>query len=535
MTIAQNIMNNSIKATRRRLGAQSAESFARVYLSQHFALPGSSMHRELFGCLHRASTDRAARLVIAAPRGHAKSTVVSLAYILWSVLYGHERFVILASATKEQAAQLLRHIKDEIESNPLIRLDFPGVVPGSGKGASKPWTGTRLRLPTGAEIWAVGGGQQIRGIRNRDQRPSLVVVDDLEMPEPVLSADQRSKTRDWFERTLLKVGGPGTNVVVVGTVLHYDSLLAGLLDTERSPGWISKRYRALISEPDDIELWGKWERIYGCSEEFEGATGSGAAKAFFIANETAMLKGAAALWPEREPVPDLMEIRVREGRAAFDSEKQNEPLDPEHCLFKPESFSYWDDEYPDIANRYMHATRTGRVVAAIDPSIGRDPRKADYTAIILLAECYDTKRLDVLVADIERRSPQETIARMVQYAEMYKLDSIAVEVNGFQQLFHDQLKDQLETVKSGAVLEEVKNTSNKQQRISCLEPLVSQGRVRFSRRQTRLIEQMRQFPLGAHDDGPDALEMAVRATKRVVPRMFFVGPDPRWRTQYFDI
>ncbi|MEM9066605.1 MAG: phage terminase large subunit [Planctomycetota bacterium] len=534
MTLDPDIVNNSVKQVRRRLGSESAEKFASVYLQQHFVLPGSPMHSELFESLHSATQERSARLAVAAPRGHAKSTVVSLAYVLWSVLYGHERFVILASATKEQAAQLLRHIKDEIESNPLIHSDFHEAVPGSGKTRSAPWTGTRLRLPTGAEVWAVGSGQQIRGIRNRDQRPSLVVVDDLEMPELVLSEDQRAKTRDWFDKTLLKVGGPVTNVIVVGTVLHYDSLLAGLLETDRSPGWTAKRFRALISESDNTKLWDRWEQIYSGTEEHEEKTGSQAARLFYAANEAEMLEGAAALWPEREPVLDLMEIRVREGRASFDSEKQNEPLDPEHCLFKPDSFSYWDNEYPDAYARALDAKKNGRIVAAIDPSLGRDPRKADFSAIVILAECKRTKRLDVLVADIERRSPQATIEQMVRFAQLYEIQSIGVEVNGFQQLFYDQLKDQLKHVNSKARLEEIKNTSNKQQRISCLEPLVSQGKIRFSKRHTRLAEQLRQFPLGAHDDGPDALEMAVRIKQRSEPRIIFAYTRPR-NTMYFDI
>ncbi len=48
-------------------------------------------------------------------------------------------------------------------------------------------------------------------------------------------------------------------------------------------------------------------------------------------------------------------------------------------------------------------------------------------------------------------------------------------------------------------------------RIQRLQPLISSGALRFSRRQVTLLEQLRQFPMGAHDDGPDALEMAVSA------------------------
>ena len=47
-----------------------------------------------------------------------------------------------------------------------------------------------------------------------------------------------------------------------------------------------------------------------------------------------------------------------------------------------------------------------------------------------------------------------------------------------------------------------------------MEPLVTQGVLKFSIRHQLLLEQLRQFPMGAHDDGPDALHMAVQAAQR---------------------
>jgi hypothetical protein len=50
-------------------------------------------------------------------------------------------------------------------------------------------------------------------------------------------------------------------------------------------------------------------------------------------------------------------------------------------------------------------------------------------------------------------------------------------------------------------------------RIRRLTPSLSIGRMRFkagSRGAKLLVEQLRDFPCGEHDYGPDALEMAVR-------------------------
>lgn len=60
----------------------------------------------------------------------------------------------------------------------------------------------------------------------------------------------------------------------------------------------------------------------------------------------------------------------------------------------------------------------------------------------------------------------------------------------------------------------ITHSSDKVGRIQALEALISAGKIRFSRRHQTLIDQLRRFPHAAHDDGPDALEMAVKMVKK---------------------
>jgi hypothetical protein len=62
-------------------------------------------------------------------------------------------------------------------------------------------------------------------------------------------------------------------------------------------------------------------------------------------------------------------------------------------------------------------------------------------------------------------------------------------------------------------VKEINHSSDKLGRIQSLEPLISTGTLRFSRKHRILLDQLRQFPKAAHDDGPDALEMAVSLVK----------------------
>ncbi|MCH8270791.1 MAG: phage terminase large subunit [Planctomycetes bacterium] len=509
------------EASRLRLeiAASSPHVFAESYLGHYFELNPSRMHKELFQILERMSKDRGSRIAIAAPRGHAKTTVVGQAYVLWSALFEKEKFILIVSSTKDQAAAILHTIKHEIESNPLLHRDFPGVCfpPGERKPA-KPWRGTEITLPNGVTIKAVGANQGIRGSKRRQHRPDLIIVDDLEDPGQTESAEQREKLRSWFEKTLLKTGEPRTNVIVVGTILHYDALLANLTHRDKSlgkgAGWKSRIYRAVESFSERTDLWDQWEQILYGDAEFEEETGERGAELFLEEHRAEMRQGTKVLWPQWENYESLMRMRAVDGRASFQSEKQNEPLDPEKCLFRESNFRYWDSvdrpEFEDVQDMLHKLGHRARIYGACDPSLGKRHSRGDYSAIItaVIDRRYD--RVYVIDADIARRTPNETIDRIVTLAKMYEYYTFVVETNQFQVLLVDQLEQELKRHRISIDIEQVDHRSNKQTRIEVLEPLVTRGVVRFSRRHGTLMEQLRQFPLGAHDDGPDALEMVIR-------------------------
>ncbi|MEM1108878.1 MAG: phage terminase large subunit [Planctomycetota bacterium] len=475
----------------------------------------SRMHLELFGLLQKATQIRDARIAVAAPRGHAKTTVTSLAYVLWSVLYGHERFVLLVSATREQAIQLLADLKRELEQNVLLSSDFPEVCAPVQRRGITLWKGHHVVLTNGACVRVLGAGQALRGMKHGAYRPSLIIGDDLEELEATLSPEQRAKLLAWFEKTLLKSGAAGTNVVIVGTLLHYDSLLAGLVKPSvfsgrsKRSGWTTHVYQAVESPSDHPELWERWEAIRSGTEGATGASASADADEFFELHETEMLQGTKVLWPEREDYRRLMAMRADEGRSAFQSEKQNEPLDPDQCLFREQDFHFWDEEYAGGNELIQAVGPNGRLVVACDPSLGKRPGRGDYTAIITLLKDMATEVMYVVGADLRRCKPDELVQRLVRELGTYRVSRLGVEANQFQDVLVSQIEIAVRRVGQSVRVERLTTTTNKQARIESLEPIIRQGRLRFSRRHQLLLDQLRQFPLGAHDDGPDALDMAV--------------------------
>ncbi len=496
---------------RRRAGEHSLARFMEVYLDRYAKVSFSRMHLEVSGLLEDASRRRGVRLALAAPRGHAKSTLVSQAYVLWSLAYRREPYTLLISDTSDQAQATLEKVRVELETNHLLQADFPEVCQ-RGRGA---WRKGEIVTASGAKLTALGMDSKVRGRRHREHRPTLIIVDDLENEAAVRDPKQREQLEEWFDRAVLNSGTPTTNTVVLGTILHFGSLLARLVDVNRNSGWTSRVYQAVEAFSDRQDLWDRWEAVYAGRELHEGAHGPEAAQSYLIAHQPAMLKGTRVLWPQCESYEQLMLGRLTGGRAAFDAEKQNQPVNHRDACFRANEIVYWDSQHSSEDALLAAIGPEVRLYGACDPSLGKAGDDRDDTAIITLAKDPKTKVLYVLDADIRRLRPTDIIESMIAFQRRRGWRRAAVETVQYQEFLADELVKRSREVGCPVPVYHLRPTADKMGRIQSLQPLVTSGGLRFSRRHATLIEQLLQFPHAAHDDGPDALEMAVQASHQI--------------------
>jgi predicted phage terminase large subunit-like protein len=304
---------------------------------------------------------------------------------------------------------------------------------------------------------------------------------------------------------LLKAGSPETNVVNLATALHRDALAMQLVGT---PGWTSRVFASIETWPERMDLWSRWEAIY-CN--FDLPRREDVAREFFERHQAEMELGAELLWPEREDLYQLMAMRLESGRTAFEREKQGAPVNPEHCEWPDDYFGdeIWFDQWPaEIQVRTI----------ALDPSKGTDARHGDYSAFVMLA--VDRLGVAYLQADLARRPTPRIVEDGVRLVERFRPDAIGVESNQFQSLLADDFREALD--RAGLISVRpwtIDNHENKQTRIRRLGPLLSTRRLRFKSAcpSTRLlVDQLRDFPIGDHDDGPDAAEMAIRLAEELL-------------------
>lgn len=500
-----------------KLGAIDMEFFGRAYFPHYFSKPSPEFHRELDAIwqqgvlkgrypLTAADTKMISRLpgtrrAVAAPRGHAKSTNLTFKGTMHSTLYGYKHYPIIISDSSEQAEGFLDNIRVEFEENTAILEDF-GVLAGSV------WRSNVLLTKTNIKIEAIGSGKKIRGRKHRNWRPDLIILDDVENDENVRTPEQRKKLKDWFDKAVSKCGDDYTDIIYIGTLLHYDSLLAKTLT---NPAYRSIKYKAVIQFSQADDLWQQWETIF---TDLSNDDRESEALAFFQAHKEAMLEGTQVLWEEKLSYYDLMVMRVSEGEASFNSEEQNEPINPDDCLFMEEWFDYYNEAEVNFGDPAFD------FFGFIDPSLGKTKR-SDFSAIVTLAKHKGSGYMYVVDADIERRHPDRIIAdvlakeRWLRASFGHGYRKLGAETNQFQWFLKEELAKV--SAKAGLYLpiEEVQQTSDKVMRIQTLQPDVKNKYIKFNRRHKRLLEQLTQFPMGAHDDGPDALEGARSIAKRV--------------------
>ena len=445
----------------------------------------SQLHNYLFEHLPQVlQQPSSVHLAIAAPRGEAKSTLVSQLFTLYCLVAQKKRYALIVMDSIDQAYPMLEAIKVELEFNQRLRVDFPEIA-----GQGRVWQAATIITRANQKVQVAGSGKKLRGLRHGAYRPDLVVLDDIENDEQVRSPEQRDKLHDWLKKTVLPLGAAGDklDVVYIGTILHYDSVLNRTLS---SKAWKTAKFKALIRQPDDMSLWDKWEDFY-LNE------GEAVADAFYSKNKSAMDKGAVVSWAAR-PILTLMKIRARDGHATFDSEYQNDPLSSDDAMFA-NALTYWTELPGELV-----------YFGALDPSLGKAGASRDPSAILVGGYHRETGKLYVIEAQVKKRLPDLIIEDVIRMQKQYHCQRWFVETVQFQEFLKDELVKRSAQRGIPVPATATKPNTDKMLRIESLQPHMANGLILLHSSQATLISQLRHFPKADHDDGPDALEMLWR-------------------------
>ena len=431
--------------------------FARNILKDHMVLEIPEFHKEIYDII----TSGEKRVAIAAPRGHAKSTIISLAYTLWNALHEKKKFIIICSDTFPQAKMFLETIKTEIETNALLKSIY-------GNQKTDKWTESDIELRCGVRIMAKGAEMKFRGLKYGRHRPDLIIIDDLENDEMVESKERRDKLERWFNGTLLPATDIDTGqIVYIGTILHDDALLIKVLN--RYPGWITRLYKAI---QDD----------------------------------------GSALWPEHLSVETLERMKQEHTSVGlldiFMCEYMNDPITDENREFKREFFKYYH-EVPEL--------RAMKIAITVDPAISKK-EKADYSVIYVQGVDKDNKRY-CLDYTRKRLDPYELCNEIFRLYDKWKPWTVGIEKVAYQEALIYIVKDEMRKRNVFFKVSEISTRREKEMKIRGLVPMYRAGVMYHSPKHTELEEELLRFPKGRTDDIIDAQAMQQELVRK--PMMHF--------------
>lgn len=417
-------------------------------------------------------------VAISAPRGHAKSTAVTLGYGLATLLFRQRKFMLLVSDTESQASLFLGTFKQELQDNQeLIELfgikrDEKGLV----KFIKDSETDIIVEFNDGHRfrIIAKGAEQKLRGLIWNGSRPDIIMCDDMENDELVMNKERRDKMRRWFKGALLPCRSDNGIVRMVGTILHADSLLERLMPNPSDK----------MTMDTDLKQWstrkGMWKAIK------------------FRAHNKDFTK---LLWPQKKSAEEfrmLYEEAVKDGTTdIYSQEYLNEPIDEAIAFFKKSDFLPIKPEERDTALRYY---------VTADLAIS-ESEKADYS-VFCIAGVDENKVIHIKNVIRERLDGRDIVDTLLSIQRIYEPEAIGIEDMQVSKSIGPFLREEMVRTNTYLSLVQMKHGGKeKVQRARSIQARMRAHGIRFAKDEDwyPIFEnEMLQFPRGKHDDQVDA-------------------------------
>lgn len=447
--------------------------------------PIPEFHRELW--YYCTLPDKC--VALSAPRGHAKSTAITHAYCLAELLFRSSSFVVIVSDTETQAIQFLNDIKAELLENDDIKdlFQVKRFVKENEKDIIVEVGDDKHRF----RVMVRGSNQSVRGLKWRNKRPDLILGDDLENDEIVMNEDRRAKFRQWFFGALLPCLSDNGKIRIVGTILHFDSLLERLMPPLTGPK--AKYTKTLGLRQYSVDPKRTWTSIkYRAHTDFDDFS--------------------EILWPEKFNETRLKGIRqdyLDQGiPESYAQEYLNYPIAEQNAFFRKQDLLPM--EKADYASH-------GTYYIACDLAISQR-EKADFSAFVVGKLDYNN-RLHILDVIRGRMDAKELIDIIFDLQIRYQPDLFIFEDGQITKSLGPFLHDEMFRKNIFIPIHKETPTRDKVQRARAIQGRMRQGGVRFNKQGDFWLDfeqEVLRFDKGEHDDQVDAMAYLGLVLNRMV-------------------
>ena len=215
---------------------------AQTFFPERFYMPfAEQVHGEIFKLIDGPDN----KVAIAAPRGWGKTSIVALALMARYIMFNHTGFICYINKSHDAASLQTENLRRELVTNRMIRHFFGNFkARDANRSEFDEVFSKKAWVAYNTLVWPRGAGQQVRGVLFKNDRPGLIVIDDLEDPEKINNPEIRAGWHKWLYADVIKAVPRlhrNWKIVYIDTLKHEDSTLQKLLE---SPEWKSIRLEA---------------------------------------------------------------------------------------------------------------------------------------------------------------------------------------------------------------------------------------------------------------------------------------------------
>lgn len=173
-------------------------------------------------------------------RALAKSVWNNIFIPFWLWLNEEPVYLVIIGSSQPRAEQLLEDLRAEFEANPRIIAHF-----GEQKQFGT-WEDGFFITKSGFIGQALGMGQSVRGLRVKNQRPTHINADDLEIKETIKNPKRQKEIAKWIEKDVIPtMDGPIRRFIQSNN--RFSPVMIQTILAENHPKW--KKHRVNAYDP----------------------------------------------------------------------------------------------------------------------------------------------------------------------------------------------------------------------------------------------------------------------------------------------
>tara|TARA_R110000824_G_scaffold215674_3_gene402244 strand:- start:220 stop:1671 length:1452 start_codon:yes stop_codon:yes gene_type:complete len=415
---------------------------------------------------------------IIAPRGHAKSSIVGGVFPLWHAMFDKgPKLIVLISRTQDHAVKLLGTIKDVLDYSQNFRQLF-GYW---GMNSARTWSKSEIELKDGTMIVCKGTGQQLRGIKHGNQRPTLIILDDPEDENNTKTAEAMESNLRWLLQSAVPSLDPERGrLAIIGTPIHQRCIVETLKEMS---GWKNLLYKPNLDT--NVALWESWHPISRLREKKKELESINRVSVFYREYMCEVVGDEDQLFKESY-------IHYYDGKLIHDEEGQ--------AFIKLSYLNHKDTDEQRPVNVFM----------GVDPA-SSTRQTADYSTIVPVAIDNEGNRF-VLPYYRNRATPMSLAEAIIDYFKIYKPEKVRIESVGYQEMLREYVRsrcDEKGIFISGLEIKESPRNS-KSSRLETMEPYFAQDKFYMRKDMQELKDELLLYPRGKHDDLLDGLYYATK-------------------------